>query len=754
MNSSFGIKLLFLFYIVAMFTTTVAVAEDAKWVVTGLVLEKGTRKPIFGASITVREMNSVSAISDDNGNFELTFPQPGKYIVMASFIGENRIESQIVNLETDAPLSPLTFYLLAPPILPEVVVNADRNKNQVSKTIIKGEELRQIAGTSGDPLKGLQSLPGVAMPNNGSSAPAVRGSGPGDNAYYADSIPVGKVFHVIGISVFNGDLIDDFNLYSAAFAPYYDNVTGAILDVSLRNPRSDRLGGKVNVSLIGADFLVEGPVSDNQSFYFAARRSYVELLLGTIKTKGVTYQIPNYSDYQGKYIWNLNSDNRLTAHITGAADNVSASIASDSDIAKTQPDLAGSLSFKDSSATEAIAWDSKLSSTITNKLIFGHRTNMTEGSLGTAGTLYTLTNTNFMREQIILPVAENHELTLASNVANSDIGLNLDIKNTNCTQFNANCDITSAPRMQLNDNIVATAWDTAAQDRWHILPTITLIGGLRHSTDNYLNQSYTEPRVGVEWNWSEQTLLSAGWGRHNQQPSGAQIAHVFGNPQLSHILADHSVVGVSQKLGIDWSWKAEAYYKKFSDLVVGVNDPTINYVNGASGSAYGTELLIKKEATEKLSGWLALTLARSERRNDLTGESFRFEYDQPINATLIGNYKISPEWSIGSKWTYTSGRPYTPILGTSGPYPGSSPPRPKPDYAPINSGTLPDYHRLDIRIDRHYIFDTWKLNAYLELNNIYRRQNIVGYDYGPNYDRKEPVEALIIPLSFGVQGEF
>ena len=163
-------------------------------------------------------------------------------------------------------------------------------------------------------------------------------------------------------------------------------------------------------------------------------------------------------------------------------------------------------------------------------------------------------------------------------------------------------------------------------------------------------------------------------------------------------------------------------------------------------------MLIKKEATDKLSGWLALTLSRSERRNDLTGETFRFEYDQPINATLISNYKISDEWSWGSKWAYTSGRPYTPILGTSGLfYPDG---RPIPAYGAINSGTLPDYHRLDIRIDRHYVFDTWKLNAYFELNNVYRRQNIVGYDYGPNYDKKEPIESFVIPISFGVQGEF
>lgn len=736
---------------VSMALSGTASADNVNLSVNGKVLEKGTRTPIAGALISIREAESMTAITDEGGNFKITFSQPGKYSVTASTFGESQPVTKLLTLEADTPPPSLTFYLLAPAILPEVVVSAERNPNQVGKTVIKGEEIRQIAGSSGDPLKSLQSLPGVAMSNRGGSAPAIRGSGPGENFYYADAIPVGKVFHFGGLSVFNGDLIENFNLYSAAFAPYYDNVTGGILDIALRNPRSDRLGGKVNISLTGADFLLEGPASENQSFYFAARRSYFDLLIRSIERKGVTLQIPNYWDYQGKYIWNINADNRLSAHMTGSADSLQANIASDSDLAKTQPDLAGSLSSKDSSATQALAWDSKILFNINNKLAFGRRTGMTDASVGTAGRIYVVTQSSFIREKVVMPITDNHELTLSGNASNNTVGLDIDFKNTSCTQFNTGCDLSSAPRVQLNDTYIATLWDASAQERWRIAPSFTLIGGLRHSKDNYLNQSYTEPRVGMEWSWSEQTLLTAGWGRHNQQPSGQQIAPNFGNPQLSHIRAEHSVLGISHKPAIDWSWKAEAYYKKFSDLVVGVNDPAINYVNGASGTAYGTELLLKKEATEKLSGWLALTLSRSERRNDLTGESFRFEYDQPISATLISNYKISQEWSLGSKWAYTSGRPYTPITGTNGTYADG---RPIPVYAAINSGTLPDYHRLDLRIDRHLIYDTWKFNAYFELNNIYRRQNIVGYDYGPNYDKKEAIEGLVIPISFGVQGEF
>ena len=740
-----------LFLIVTAFISNTASAAEERWMVNGKVLEMGTRKPLQGATVSVKEYEQLETMADENGKFSIELNREGVFTILATTLGVLKPKTITVKLTKNSPVEEITFYLQTTTVLAEVVISADRNPNRVGKTIIKGKELRELPGSSGDPLKGLQSLPGVAMSNGSSSAPAVRGSGPGDNFYYADAIPVGKVFHISGISVFNADLIESFNLYSAAFAPYYDNVTGAILDITLRNPRTDRIGTKFNVSLTGADFLLEGPIAQDQSFYFAARRSYFDLLIRSVERKNVTLQIPNYSDYLGKYIWNANLNHRFSFHLTGAADSLRLQVGSDSDLAKTQPDLIGTIESQDSTVTQAVVWDAKLSDSVNNKLVSGHRVSMAESNIAQAGKVFVATNTNFVREKLDITINNKHELALAINISHSYVALDLDFKNTNCTQFNTGCDLSSAPRVQLKENFAVTFWDAALQDRWRILSDVTLIAGIRHNKDSYLNKSYTEPRLGAEWEWSEKTLLTAGWGKHNQVPSGQQIAPNFGNPQLGHILADHSVVGVSHKLDADWSWKAEAYYKKFSDLVVGVSDPAVNYVNGASGKAYGTELLIKKEATERLSGWLALTVSRSERQNDLTGETFRFEYDQPVNATLITKYKISEEWTFGSKWNYYTGRPYTPILGTNGNY---SDGRPIPLYGGINSATLPDFHRLDIRFDRYYVFDTWKLNTYFEFNNVYGRKNLVGYDYGPNYDKKEGIEPYVIPVSFGAQGEF
>lgn len=719
----------------------------ADFIVNGKVLEKGTRTPLQGAIVSVKDQAVTAAITDAKGHFQIILPAAGEYTLVAANSGIK--EMQTVQIPEDEPLPELTFYLRMPQTLGELVVTAERSPDRVSKASISGQTIRKIAGSGGDPLNALQILPGVVSVE-GSSTPAVRGSGPGDNLYYVDGLYVNRLFHFGSLSVFNADLIQDFNLYSAAFAPHYGNVTGAVIDVALREPRKDRLGAKVNVNVMGADFLVEGPSTDDQSFYFAARRSYVDLFIKEIKNDGNVIQIPKYWDYQGKYLWQLNDTNRLTMHLFGVSDEMDFEIVSTSDTGKMNPVLVGASSYSDMSSTQAVVLDSLLSGSVSNKLTFEHADNRSSTVLGTAGTLDLKRNNLVLREQLLFEFDPGHELLLANELMNSRVKVAADFQSPTCTQFNPNCDLSTAPRRQLNDDFSASAWSVSAQDRKRVLQHLTLIGGVRYSGESYTHKTFTEPRIGVEWEWSEQTLLSAGWGKHNQNPPDEQWVRVFGNPDLGHIRAVHSVLGVKHKVNAEWNWKTEAYYKKLSNLVI--NDPALNYINAASGKAYGLELLIKKEETaDKLSGWFVLNLAKSQRQNDVTGESFRFKYDQPVNAKLVGTYKFSDLWSLGAKWEYHSGTPYTPIIGTSGTYADG---RPIPVYAGVNTGTMPVYHRLDLRLDRNYVFNKWKLNTYFELNNVYQRKNVVGYSYDPTYTQRDAVYAFVLPVSFGVQAEF
>ena len=52
------------------------------------------------------------------------------------------------------------------------------------------------------------------------------------------------------------------------------------------------------------------------------------------------------------------------------------------------------------------------------------------------------------------------------------------------------------------------------------------------------------------------------------------------------------------------------------------------------------------------------------------------------------------------------------------------------------------------------MYNTWKLNTYFELNNVYQRQNVVDYSYDPSYTKRTDVTPFVIPFNFGVQAEF
>ena len=81
-------------------------------------------------------------------------------------------------------------------------------------------------------------------------------------------------------------------------------------------------------------------------------------------------------------------------------------------------------------------------------------------------------------------------------------------------------------------------------------------------------------------------------------------------------------------------------------------------------------------------------------------------------------------WQAGAKFMFASGNPYTPVTGTilrGGVY-----------YlvdGAINSARYPDYHKIDLRIDKQFILGGWALTAYLDLWNIYNRDNIVSYSF-------------------------
>jgi outer membrane receptor protein involved in Fe transport len=228
----------------------------------------------------------------------------------------------------------------------------------------------------------------------------------------------------------------------------------------------------------------------------------------------------------------------------------------------------------------------------------------------------------------------------------------------------------------------------------------------------------------------------------------------FGVPTLQNPLAFDSSVGVEPVLGGGFELSSEGFHLSFRDLVIAraAENSTASgtrYENSGSGRAYGLELLAKGRHG-RFMGWIAYTLSRSERR-DAPGEPLRvFQYDQTHVLSALASFDLGRGWSLGGRFRYVTGLPYTPYVGglvdlDSGSY--------TPVQGPRDSARVSAFHALDLRIEKQWTFTDWKLAAYLDVRNAYNRKNSEGTVYRYDYAESQAASGIPILPVIGVRGE-
>lgn len=732
-----------------LFSASMAFAVEGTVTLQGKVFEKGSRKVLEGVMITAQHQPGTLAVTDANGMFTLTVPSTDTYFLTAAALGYEKSKPREVRSDTTQTI----IIFLEPGVsIPDVVVKAERNPENLSKTIIAGDELRMIAGSRGDPLIAITSLPGISADTG---APAIRGSGPGDNIYIVDFLPVGHIFHMGGlISTINGDLVDDFTVYKSAFGPELyvtDDVTGSAIDVHLREPNQDYMSGKLHISFLESDFLVEGPVADNQSFYFGARRSYFDAFLSEVDLSDddITFVVPVYWDYQGKYLWKPNNANTVSIQLGGASDAFEFTIGEDSDYADTDPDLVGESKFDIVDHHHGIVWTNRTTNGTVNKFAVGRLDVTADYKLASIFDLIYDQEYYGLKEQTTMKVSESHEMTFGGGYVTSSADMSINANIPTCTEFDTDCSYKDAEKTEFHDQLNIDYANVFFKDRWQISERFTLTGGFRATHDDLTDSFIADPRASAEFSFDHDITVSSGWGRYHQTPEYKFISEKLGNPDLDKIESDHYVLGAVKKFKQGWSITTEGYYKTFNDLVT--SDQELKYTNNGVGRAYGIDFLLRKELTDHLSGWLGVTLSKAERKDNAQGEYFDFAYDRPVDLKLVVNYKLSPRWTFGAKWVYHSGTVFTPVIGTNGYYDDGSV---RPVYGELNSDRTPDYHSLDLRVERLFLYDTWKLFLYFEIMNAYFRENVESYDYNEDYSEREEVYGLPTIPFLGLRAEF
>lgn len=640
---------------------------------------------------------------------------------------------------------------------------------QETLTEVPTRRLLKVPGSGNDPLQAIESLPGVVLGSGRDPEPAVRGSSPDDNGYYIDFFPVGYIFHSDSSSILNDNVVERFKLESAAFGPEYNGATGAVIDAYSRSPSFDTGQTVIDVSLLKAGIFFEQPLSDNQAFYLSGRQSlfqyYIENLLDDEEFQFTT--VPEYYDYQGKYEYQPNATESLVVQVIGARDKVGLEFDEDSDELAQDPGLEGGLQFEKYFNSQGILWDKFYDSGLSQKLGFSQLEQKFLFGIGSNSRIDVKVNDYRLLSLFNYNLTPEHELQWGADFGVTQIGFKGRYSGPPCDEFDPDCRLVDGEEtIQGGEKLFLNSYTLHLSDNWLISDTFSVTPGIQASQEDYTNEFFLEPKLQTRWEWAPWWTLTTGYGKYHDFPDDnfGQYARFYGNPDLKVTRATHYEIGLEHELREDILVSFEAYYKTMDKLVIAREDkdtvyPNLTneeylalprYTNDAEGNSWGFELFVNKDLVDRWYGWLSIAYSRTQRTNLLTNEDFRYAYDQPLVINAVANYQWNDHWEIGAKWRYQSGQLITPLLGAE--QDSNNPELYNPVYGELNSERLPSYHKLDVRADRTYYFTGWEMDLYLEVLNLYARDNVVDYQYkNADYSEREEVTDLPTIMSVGVK---
>ncbi len=624
---------------------------------------------------------------------------------------------------------------------------------EVTKRTLTPVELINTAGTRGDALRVVELLPGVARPPYLQGFLLIRGSGPGDSQVVFEGGPVDRLYHFGGLTSFtNARLLDHIDLYPGNFSARYGRKTGGIVDVGVRDPKRDAIHAVVDVNLIDASVLVEGPLGDRGAFALAARRSYIDVWFRDVIPEdafGVT-AAPVYYDYQAIYSYHADSGAKLRVMLFGSADSFKLTIPepADNDPA-AQGDFSQSSSFHRLQAT----WKQALSPRVDEELTAG------VGTLGIGNAIgaYALDVSGYdafarfeWRAQLadaVKLVAGFDGYALTGNL--SYYGPRILAEDGD--PQNNDGPLTSLPLGAFKGRFTTLRPAAYVEALVQAGPRLLLVPGVRADSFSEDRGRSVDPRFSARLRVAAQTTLKGGVGLFSQPPQYGETVVGIGNPKLGLTHAQHYSLGVDQSLGARGSFGLDTFYKRLSDVEVNGTDANGQaiQVNGGTGRIYGLEVLAKLNPTKRGYGFVSYTLSRSERNDH--GQGWRlFDYDQTHILTVAGGAHLRRSWEVAATFRLASGNPATPVTGSI--YDANRDYY-SPLYGAVNSTRNPMFHQLDVRVEKTWTLHAWRLAAYLDVQNVYNHRSQEGLQYSYDYARSEPIAGLPILPSLGLRGE-
>ncbi len=718
--------------------TASGAAHDSTGAIVGVVSDTTTAKPLPGASLSLAEPNRAAG-ADESGRFSFAALPPGKYSLTATYVGYTRVDIQItvragettsVNVALQPTLTPAT----------NIYVHGERDiateGDGTGTVVVDAQTIRDRPAGLNDISRSVAGMVHVARFDDRYPSLVVRGGSPIENAFYVDNIPLANISHYPSqgssagpLGVLNTFLIDNATFYAGGFPVTYGDRMSSVFDISLRSGSRDDFHGQAVLDVTGATLNLEGPLADGRvSYLVSARRGFLDLMLNALNIDAS----PNYSDLQTKVTYYCDSSLDISLlGIVGTGDIFFSEQVS----AQESIDFFGNADY--TSGTVGLTADHRSQDVHSLSTVAITGTTWKDDHYFTASGDSLYQNSS---SEHFFTLRHAVERTLSTSWA-LEYGAEYRLKNAD---YDFSLRPFNDPDGYSNETVIVdtthtyftpSAW---TRSEWRLTSWLSTHLGLRWDFSSFFERVNWSPRLGLRVRLSDRNAFTLSTGIYYQSlPLMLAFQHES-NVHLPDPRATHLTLGYSHHVA-DWArLNVETFYKRYKNLPMDPTQPTafildeLVYNYGvfpghvplvASGESRVTGLEVATETSVGKTLRLFLSGSWSSAKYlDYHGTWRHRVIDNEIAFDLESQWQPTPAWQLSARWVFGGGRPYTPYNVSMSKLFGGA----VYLHREANTVRYPDYHSLNIRIQREFTFSGSNLIVYSELWNSYDRSNIAG----------------------------
>ncbi len=754
--------------------------------VSGFLEDQDSKERLSNAHIMIMEEGIIATTNDygfysislEQGKYTLSFSYLG-YESSEESIELN--ENVNINFTIKQNIELPGIVVLAPKF--EEINRFEKPYRDNSRTNLTPKNKYPSIGGEDDLFVGLSFEPGVQNGIDGVGGLSVRGGSIDQNLLLLDGVPIYNASHALGLfSIYNSDMISDAGLIKGSFSARYGGRISSVLDVRTKDGNYNEFKLKGSISPLMFRALIEGPIIKNKvSFIVSARRTFADLYLPKISSKfkeerGETGVL----DY---FFYDLNA--KLNYRI-GNKDQIFLSVYRGNDLFEDYTERTDEYvnSYEEEVKLESIYdkninWGNSLTAIQWNH-IFGPKlfsnTKITKSeyrftSSDNSDFKYTIpdfpTIKEFFKVNFSSQIEDISYKTDWSYSPNTKHKFNFGVGASNITfkpkriaaNIESNVDSIFNLENFLDEEIFdslneySTEFYAYLEDQMNLSDYLTIDAGIRISNYKVKSRNYfiPQPRISVAINPAENVKLVLSYSKmaqfiHLLRSSGIGLPTdlwVPSNEKIAPQESDQFNAGLYWTFLKDYQLGLSIYESQFRNLItyregasffiddgdlieprlIDAADWQTKVVSG-EGDSKGIEFSLKK-IRGLFTGAISYTNSRTTRRFDEVnnGAVYPFRYDRPHHLSSYANYSFNKAWSMSVQFSYATGTPVTLPIGRYIYENEDQDPFQIVFTTSKNSRRLPDFHRMDLKLNYEKSCEKFKHGISLNVYNVYNKKN-------------------------------